>query len=272
MPTLPRLLRTVLLSTLLCASAMHAAPFNALGDGEKLVYKVSWGIITAGEIAISADAETPAPGKPSLMHVSIDTRTRGVISGLYHYESKTEAVIERDTGRLLWVRETGIERDKPIDNRTDFDYVKKLATHRDVQRPGRNREFTIPDNADMLDLVSALVQTRFWKIKSGDTRDVLIFGGRDIYPVTIHAEGLEKIKVPQGKHQALKLTPRMEKEPPRGVFTRGEMHVWISQEEPFLPVRMQLQLGFGSAVLSLSSHTPPKPAAPATAAPATPGS
>jgi hypothetical protein len=50
----------------------------------------------------------------------------------------------------------------------------------------------------------------------------------------------------------------MEKDP-KGLFKRGgEIKVWIAQDGSRLPVKMQLQLKFGSATLSLSGYQPPK--------------
>ena len=109
-----------------------------------------------------------------------------------------------------------------------------------------------------MDLISALVQTRRWEIKTGDSRDVLVHFGPELFPVTIHAEGIEEVDTPLGDFKALVLSPRMEKEPPRGIFKRGgKISVWVAQSGERLPVKMQLQLGFGSATLTLSEYTPP---------------
>ena len=62
-----------------------------------------------------------------------------------------------------------------------------------------------------------------------------------------------------GTFKALRLVPRMDKEPPRGLFQRGgEIKVWISDGARPLPVRMQLKLNFGTATLSLQQHTVPQ--------------
>ena len=98
-------------------------------------------------------------------------------------------------------------------------------------------------------------------------REIQVSGVVIMIPVTVHAENFDEVKTPLGTFKTLSLTPRMEKEPPRGIFTRGDMRVWIAQKTPFLPVRMQLQLSLGTATLTLTGYTPPSekpaPAAPA---------
>lgn len=242
---------------LVAGSMLHAEPFTAFGDGESLVYKVSWGFIGAGEIVISAKAENDSAGK-SLMRISTTIASKGLVRGMYRFDNKAEVLVERETGRMLWVAEKGMDRSKATESRTDFDYAANIAHHQDVQRPNRNCDIPLKPDALPMDLLSALVQTRHWSMKIGDARDVLVHFGRDIYPVTIRAEGIEDVDTSLGEFKALLLCPRMEKEPPRGVFKKGgEIKVWIAQSGDRLPVKMQLKLGFGTATLTLVSHTPP---------------
>lgn len=252
---------------LFCFTAMTALaePFTAFGDGERLVYKVSWGIIGAGQITISAKAETDKDGKP-LMRITNKIASRGMVRSLYRFDNNAEILIERETGRMLWAAEKGQERSKQTESRTDFDYSANVAHHVDAHRPNRNTDIKLKPGDAPMDLISALIQTRRWEIKSGDSRDVLVHFGPDLFPVTIHAEGIEEVDTPLGDFKAMLLSPRMEKEPPRGIFKRGgKISVWVAQSGPRLPVKMQLQLGFGSATLTLIEHTPPTEQSPAKA-------
>ena len=253
---LPLLTRCLLLF-LLGAMTASAEPFTAFGDGERLVYRVSWGIIGAGQITIMAKAETGKDGKP-LMRITNSMASRGMVRSLYRFENKAEILIERDTGHMLWAAEKGFERSNQTESRTDFDYTAGVAHFVDTYRPNRNTDITLKPGDEPMDLISALVQTRRWDIKPGDSRDVLVHFGRELFPVTIHAQDIEEVDTSLGDFDAMLLIPRMEKEPPRGLFKRGgEIKVWIAQSGAHLPVKMQLKLGFGSATLTLIEHTPP---------------
>jgi len=248
--------------SLFCLSVLIASaePFTAFGDGECLVYRVSWGFIGAGQITITAKAETGKDGKDGkpLMRITNTMASRGMVRGLYRFDNNAEILIDRDNGHMLWAAEKGMERNNHTESRTDFDYAAHVAHHVDTYRPDRSTDITLKPGDEPMDLISALVQTRRWDLKPGDSRDVLVHFGRDLFPITIHADSIEEVDTSLGDFQALVLIPRMEKEPPRGLFKRGgEIKVWIAQSGAHLPVKMQLKLGFGSATLTLIEYTPP---------------
>ncbi|HET7535855.1 MAG TPA: DUF3108 domain-containing protein [Candidatus Didemnitutus sp.] len=240
------------LLVLLLPSMLAAAPFTGFRDGESFTYKVGFAIFShAGEIAITA--KNQADVDRDLVLVTTDTQSRGFVRGLYEFDNHAEVRIDRATGRLVSVAEKGADPKHATDSETTFDYAKRVGHYLDRARPERTTDFDIPAG-DPLDLISALVQTRDWEIKPGEKRDVLVHFGRDLYELTITAEGYESVTTPMGKYRTLVLVPRMEKNP-KGLFKKGgEIKVWISQDATRLPVKMQLVLKFGTATLSLMEY------------------
>lgn len=245
-----------LLLLLLFPGFACAAPFVAIRDGESFTYKVAFALFShAGDIEIAG--KKPADSADRIA-ITVDTRSRGFVRGLYEFDNKAVADIELTTGRLLRVTETGADPKRPIDSEFAIDYGARAATFTDRVRPERNNTIPLPEGGDPIDLISALVQTRDWNLKPGEKRDIVVQFGRDFYPIAIHAEGYEEVRTPMGKYRALVLVPRMDQNP-KGLFKRGgEVKVWIAQDGSRLPVRMQLKLRFGSATLSLSEYQPPK--------------
>lgn len=247
--------------SLLLALALPAcaAPFTGMVNGEKFTYKVGFAIFPrAGEIVIAAHRETDAAGR-ALMRVTTETSSRGIVRGLYAFDNKANVLIEIASGRALSIHETGEDPKRATDSETTFDYERRIAHHVDRSRPERSTDLPIPDG-NPLDLISALVQTRDWNLKPGEKRDVLVHFGRDLYPLSIHAEGYEEVRTPLGKYHTLVLVPRMEKDP-KGLFKKGgEIKVWIAQDGSRLPVRMQLKLKYGTASLLMTNYE--KPPAP----------
>ncbi len=131
------MLKSCLFMLGLAAMNASAEPFTAFGDGERLVYKVSWGFIGAGKIVITAKAETGPDGKP-LMRITNTIASTGVVRGLYRFDNAAEILIERETGRMLWSAEKGQEREKKTESRTDFDYAAGVAHHKDTQSQYRH--------------------------------------------------------------------------------------------------------------------------------------
>jgi len=233
-----------------------SAPFVSIRDGESFTYKVGFAIFShAGDIVISGQKDAAAGH--DYIRITADTKSHGFVRGFYEFDNKAEALIDRPTGRLLRVKETGSDPKRDIDNEFAIDYGKRLATFTDRVRTDRSLEIPLPTSGDPIDLISALVQTRDWNLKPGEKRDVVVQFGRDFYPLSIYAEGFEEVRTPMGKFKTLVLVPVMEKNP-KGLFERGgEIKVWIAQDGSRLPVKMQLKLNFGAASLSLSSYTPP---------------
>lgn len=251
-----RLVSSLFLAGLVAAvTPAEAAPFTAFRDGETFTYRVGFAIFgRAGEIAIAAHEETQ--NGIDVMRVTTDTRSRGFVRGLYAFDNKAEVVIEKATGRMLHVKESGADPKRATDSEISLDYKTRTAHYVDRVRTERSAEIPIPEG-DPMDLISALVQTRDWNLKPGQKRDLLVQFGRDFYPLTITAEEYEEVRTPLGIYQTLVLVPRMEKDP-QGLFKRGgEIKVWISQDLSNLPVKMQLKLNFGSATLLLSDYKAP---------------
>jgi len=250
-------LRHLLACLMLTPLLASAAPYTALRDGESLLFRVSWGIfLHAGDVRISARREV-IDGR-AVFRISMVTSSRGLLRGFYPYDDHADAIIDEATGRIVSARDVGTADDKTVsDTETLFDYTKHVATHTDKARPERNHEFPIPAG-DPVDLLSALVQTREWQAQAGDKRAVVIYVGNDLYPVTLSAEGYDQVRTPQGDRRALRLVPRMDTAEPRGIFKRGgEIKVWVSQDGDRQPVKMQLKLKFGTAMLTLMEHRTP---------------
>jgi hypothetical protein len=248
--------RNLLLNLLLPGLAC-AAPFVAIRGGEGFTYRVAFAVFShAGDIEI---AGRRSPEVTDRIAITVDTRSRGLVRGLYEFDSKAVADIELSSGRLLRVKETGADPKRPINNEFVIDYASRTATYTDHVRTGRSGQLVLPEGGDPLDLISALVQTRDWSLQPGQKRDVVVQFARDFYPISIHAEGYEEVRTPLGKFRSLVLVPRMHQNP-KGLFKRGgEIKVWIAQDGSRLPVKMQLKLRFGAATLLLSEYQPPKP-------------
>lgn len=233
---------------------VSAAAFTGMRPGEKFSYKVGFAIFPhAGDITMAASAATDENGR-EVLRISTDIASRGFVRGLYAFDNEASVTLDPASGRILHVKERGADPKRATDSETTFDYTTRVARHVDRSRPERSTEIPIPEG-DPIDLISALVQTRDWDLKPGEKRDVLVHFGRDLYPLSIHAEGYEEVRTPIGKFRTLVLVPRMETNP-KGLFKRGgQIKVWIAQDGSRLPVKMQLVLKYGTASLLMTNYT-----------------
>ena len=236
---------------LLSASLLEATPL-ALSHGEVMTFRVGCVLfIHAGEITISAHRDE-APPVPQLRVVTT-TKTRGFLKNFFPFEAVGESWFSLRDGRILGSSEESVSKKKQTRQSLTFDYVRGKAAYVNLVRPERSTELDLPEGNPM-DLISSLVQTRTWDLKPGEKQDALVVDD-DFYELTIYADGYEEVRTPLGKFRALRLTPRMEKTEPKGMFKRGsEVHVWISQDGRRLPLKFEVDFKFGAGVATLIDH------------------
>lgn len=238
------------LITALCATA---APLP-LQVGETLTFRVGWGIFqNAGEIQVAAKADT-SDGKPEVTITTLTT-TRGMLSRLFKFEARADAVFDAATGRMTVHTEKSFSGKKSTSNAMQFNYAKASADYIDMMNSDKNLTVPLPAGDPPLDLITSLLQTRTWDLKPGETRDANVIFEEEIYQLTLHALRYEKLTTPLGTFNTLVYEPRMEKTPPKGMFKKGStVRVWISQDDAHLPVRFQVDFKFGAGVATLVSH------------------
>lgn len=253
-------LRTLALCLFLLSPLLQAAPL-ALSEGEAMTFRVGWGIFThAGEINISARSETN--GAAPQLRVTTTTSTRGFLSNFFPFVATGESWFDLRDGRILNSTEESKSKKKQTSQSLTFDYARRKATYVNSVRPDRSTELDLPEG-NPVDLIMSLIQTRTWELKPGEKRDALVVFDDDFYELTIHADAYEEIRTPLGKFKTLRLTPRMEKTAPKGMFKRGSaVHVWISQDGKNLPVKFEVEFKFGAGVATLVDHHITPPASP----------
>jgi len=235
------------------------AVYKGLRDGETLTYSVRWGIIpSVGRIKISA--ERLGTGANSVLKVTTVTGTWGLARGLFKFDGVGESIYQLSTGRLLSASETTEYRDRHIKNSISFDYDARIATYTDFLHPKNSKQLKMPPG-EPADLILALIQTRDWNLPAGGSRDALVIFEDQFYPLTIRPESTpDVVYTSLGTFRTTILVPRMEKNPPIGMFRRGStVRVWIATEDPrHLPVRFEVAFRFGAGTATLIDYRGPK--------------
>jgi hypothetical protein len=246
-----------LLAAVRCAAA---APVLALGNGESLVYHVSWVVVPgAGEIQVSAQSAVDSAGRRQLRIFST-TSTRGLARLLLPFEARAESLFDPASGRLLWLGESSEQRSRSAAHTVVFDYANRTADYTSSLPPAATRALPMPGQGEPTDLITCLMLARTWDLKPGQQHDALVLFDDEFYQLTIHAIGYEDVDTWLGSFHTLVLEPRMEETPPKGLFKRGStIRVWISQDARRLPVRFKVNFNFGSGLATLARYHPPGP-------------
>jgi hypothetical protein len=245
---------------LLLSLPLSAQTRLGLSEGEKLTYRVSWGLFgKAGIIDIGTHQETN-DGRPCTVVITT-TSTSGFLSKLFRFEARSESVYDNATGRMIVHTETSAGGRKKTNIALAFDYADSTASFTDFMNSDKNQIVPVPAGSSPKDLIMSLVATRLWDLKPGDQRDMYVIFEDEIYDLTVHALQYEEVETRLGKFTTLVLEPRMEKSPPLGMFKRGStVRVWIAQDERRLPVKFQVEFAFGAGVATLVDYQPPSSA------------
>lgn len=227
----------------------------ALRDGERMEFRVSWGIFShAGDIEVTAHDEMKNGLSQTVVRTA--TSTRGFIRRLYPFDGEAVSQFDATGGRLLAAQAVTSAGRKKTRASIVFDKATPSARYVDHLKPERSATLPVPPG-DPMDLVTSLIQTRCWDIQPGQTQAALVLFDNQFYDLTIRAERIETIDTPWGRRSALLLTPRMETDP-KGMFKKGgEIRVWISTDENRLPLRFEVKTKVGAATAVLTNYRPP---------------
>lgn len=244
-----------------------AATAGFLRPGEVLEFRLGWGIFgNSGTTRISTHPVT-VEEQPRL-RVRVVTKSRGFADSVYPITNDSESLLEPATGRPLAIKVAGKAGKRDTNAQTVFDYVKNEVRHTDTVRPGRSGNAPLPPEP-AYDLMVAMLKTREWNLKVGESRQVLISNEDEFFTIEVTALEETKVKTPAGKFDAVVLEPKQLGEL-KGFFKKGGgLKIWVSRGEHPQVVRFDTKTKAGTITATLVKESiEPAPAEPA-AEPAT---
>ncbi len=218
----------------------------AFRPGEKLTYRLHYGIINAGEAVLEVKPDVLTINGRQIYHIVGTGYTTGSTDWFFKVRDRYETYLDK-AALLPWyfvrrVEEGGYKFSQDY----SFNHFTKKV---DI---GNNQKYDIPD--DVQDMVSAFYAARnmdLSRAKTGDVMSMICFMDKELWPMKIKLIGRETIATDIGEIRCLKFRPIVQ----RGrVFKQEEdMTVWISDDANHLPVRAQADILVGSIKMDLSA-------------------
>jgi len=222
---------------------------GAFSIPERLVYDLTWTGIKAGTATLQVMDDGDS------MRVVSTANSADWISVFYRVEDRVETVLAKGKSQIfmaqpknyrLRIREGRHRRDKEI----VFDHEKKKAVfinHLDAEK----KEFTIHKN--VFDPLSVLYYVRTLKLEVGKPVFVDLFDSKKLWNVEVQVLRKERISSVMGDVNTIVIKPLMKSE---GIFNRkGDLYIWLTDDEKRVPVRMQTKVAVGSITATLVSIT-----------------
>ncbi|MEM1408921.1 MAG: DUF3108 domain-containing protein [Bacteroidota bacterium] len=232
--------------------------YNSFARGEKLEYKVNFGIFTIGEAQMIIDDKFYRINSRECYKVDIFGKTKGMVDWVANVDDHWGAYV--DSSALVphisyrKIREGKYKKDEVV----RFDHrVNLIEAKVKNKKTGEFKEpkvYVAPNGVrDMLAGYLYLRTIDFNTMKKGDVFTMTGFFEDEFYELDIRYKGKEKVKTKAGKFMAIKLEPLM----PENKLFDGEDSIlaWISDDENKIPLKVQAKMFIGNTGVELKKYS-----------------
>lgn len=210
---------------------------------EKMKFDVYWMGIYAGSayVLVKGDSES--------IKISSEVNSAAFISNFYYVHDKAESIIEK--GKPKYFRLIQIEGKHRGDKEVKFDYdageitfinniKNKMSVHKGIDKI-------------FMDVLSGFFYLRTFQIDKSKSIFVDIFDSDKFATVEVKVLKEEKIETSDGKEiSALLVKPELTTE---GLFKRkGDIFIWISNDEKKIPLRIETKVPVGKITAELKEY------------------
>jgi len=223
--------------------AWRRLPNRAFGVGEKLVFVIRWGPIHAGEAIMEIPEIVTIHGREAYRIVS-RAATNRTFSTFFKVRDRVESLMDVE-GLFSWHFEKHLREGK---FRADIEEVFDQRHHFVMSRGD-----TIPVTPYVQDVLSALYFVRTQSLVVGKPILVDNYADHKVYPLEVRILKKERIKVKAGIFDCVVIRPILRS---TGIFQqKGELTVWLTDDQTHTPVLMKSKVVVGSFVAELKKYT-----------------
>lgn len=213
--------------------------------GEKLSYKMKYGIFTAAEANIRVEASDKKFNGQPTFHLIAEGKTAGTFDIFYKVRNKYESYVDQSTLLPYFYTEDRHEsKYKHTDNVT-FDHEENKVT-------ADKGVFTFKGKT--FDFVSAYYFARALdvsKMKIGDKFEMQYFLEDGFHSMGITYVGTEVVSCSMGKFSCLKFNPTII---PGRIFRKdSKLYLWITNDGNRIPVKAHVEVVLGSVTMDLQA-------------------
>ena len=111
--------------------------------------------------------------------------------------------------------------------------------------------------AGHLSVIDAFLAVRSLDLKPGVTINIPVFDSRKQYEIEVKIDAKkEMMRAPWGERiNCIIVHPKLKSE---GIFTnKGEMTLWMTDDERHIPIKMAAKIKFGSIIAQLTAYSNP---------------
>lgn len=221
-------------------------PFST---GERLVYSISYGLLTAGEAVVSVDDLQQKNGK-TIAHMVGIGYSKGMFEWFFKVRDRYETYYDIDNLEPVEFIRDVYEGGYVIKRHIIFDNDKNTAVDLMLDK---NKVFNLEDKTQ--DIFSAFYYARFTDVKSlspGAVIQIPVFLDHEMFHFQIKYMGDEVLKTKFGKVKAMKFKPLVQEG--RVFKEKDAMTIWVSKDDNKVPLLIKSELLVGSIKAELIQY------------------
>lgn len=215
---------------------------------EKLVFDMSWGLLSVGEATLGVDKIVMFNGRPAY-HLVSEARSNAFCDTFYVVRDLNESWLDARTltslGYSKKIREGRFFRDEWV----LYDRDAGTFVNRRVNKDGtfNVRVGTIP--AQVQDILSSIFYVRAQPLQEKTELKVHV-NTPDNWPLTIKVTKRESLKVPAGRFKAVVVEPMMIRE---GIFVQKgkRLRLWFTDDPQKRMLMFKAEVFFGNVTAAL---------------------
>lgn len=238
--------------------ATPPAAITAFAPGERLEYRIRWGLVTAGSASLQVLHEPDHGGVPAY-RFSMAAATTPFLDTIYKVRDTFDSWVSTDLRQSLEYRQDQEEGSHRRRLRVTYDPVT-LTALRIFNEKGNP---PLPIRPGTFDPLGAMYAVRAMPdLKTGQDVTLPISDGKVIAQGRGRIVKEETITTPAGTFSTLCMEPELAGV--KGVFEKSsgaKIHIWFTKDRHHLPVRVSSKIIIGSFTAELVSVTPGSAAA-----------
>lgn len=218
--------------------------------GERLVYKVSYMGIPAGEAVMEVHGKTEVNGREAI-HIISTVESNAFVSFFYPVRDRIESFIDSERFYSHYIKVKQRQGRKRREKVIDFDQVQHRAVLIKKDK-GELTEETFDIPPEVQDSLSALYFFRMHKdLSVGKSVFIDVHESRKNWKLEIKILGKEKLTTALGTFNTIKAKAIVRYE---GVFMdKGDVTLWLTDDEKHIPVLIKTKIKIGHINASIKS-------------------
>ncbi len=220
---------------------------KAFQAGEKLEYRLHYGLINAGTASLYVEKSTQKIGDRELLHIIGKGNTNSSFDWIYRVRDRYESYIDAE-GVFPWMFVRDVD-----EGGFKINQSYEFAQHKQTVATSEGKTFETPEAVQ--DMLSSFYYARtidFSEAKVGEVFTVNSFVDGKVWPLKIRFVGREDLKTNGHKYKTLKFHPVVQTG--RMFKHEEDVTVWVSDDDNKIPLLAQGKIFIGSIKMEITHY------------------